>query len=153
MTTSRITIIIFTSIFFCSCFGNSSKNTNNSYSFWEGSFAPGTYSASWTTCYVPEVGKVNERFTIYINEDQSFEIKQRSATSYSTDTKVYYGKIEKRVETYDGQRVVWYDLVGKTHDRWGDAWTILPNLEFSEGSTFTWQDHHPNLKCYLKRAE
>lgn len=126
---------------FSSCVSNSSAQEEEP--FWEGRVRPGTYTGN----YNEDNGLCYNRYqlTLTIYEDETVKIKEvlkSSCGSGAPEIRVCYGSLDKYVETYDGQRKVWYCVNGKSDDGWlSTSFNLSTSMEYSRGTRYTYQDY------------
>lgn len=121
-----------------SCVGGSSSSQDES--FWEGQVRPGTYSSycyGWSHNPRRYEERTDVTFTIYDNKD--IKIK------YGTD--VFYGTLHKYVETYDGERKVWYGAHAKQEGTtMVTDFNLSTELLYSPGDAGTYQEFSSRIK-------
>ena len=117
-----------------------SKDYSQDESFWEGQVRPGTYSSycyGWSHNPRRYEERTDVTFTIYDNKD--IKIK------YGTD--VFYGTLHKYVETYDGERKVWYGAHAKQEGTtMVTDFNLSTELLYSPGDAGTYQEFSSRIK-------
>ena len=128
----QVLLAIAATLFLSSCFGGSSSS--NDASFWEGKVRPGTYSSycyGWRHDPDRYARRTDVTFTIYDNKD--IKIKDSNG--------VFYGTLHKYVETYNGERKVWY---GAQANHEGTTvvtdFNLSTDLLYSPGDAETYQE-------------
>ena len=120
--------------------------------FWEGKVQPGTYSGNYDengVCY----NQYN--LTLEIYDDKEIKLKevcQSSCGDGTPKTKIFYGRIRKRTETYNGERKVWYSVIASQEaGDWQTSFNLSTNMEYSPGERSTYQDYSmQRIKCTLR---
>lgn len=141
----QVALVIIATGLFVSCVGNGSSSQQQQQqqkeSFWEGQVQPGTYKGSWTE---PNAGgKSYEYGTLTIYEDETVKYKVRSKYPGGREgIEVSTGYIEKHVETYNGERKVWYGIETEPEpgSRYSQSLNLTPTLQFSPGNCRTYQE-------------
>ncbi len=111
--------------------------------FWEGQVQPGTYKGSWTEPNAGGTSYVEGTLTIY--DDQTVKYKRREKLPWGEEwIEVSTGNIEKHVETYDGERKVWYgvDTDPEPGSSISMSMNISTSLEFSGANCRTYQEYN-----------
>lgn len=139
-------LLIFAAICLCaSCTNGGSSSQSQQESFWEGKVRPGTYSGT----YVEDLGfnRLNYKITVTIEENQDVEIREVC----NSETKVFYGTLHKYVETYDGERKVWYGAkANQDGGSWETRFNLSTSLEYSTADCTTYQEYSNSRKeCTL----
>lgn len=124
--------------FFISCSGastSSSQSQPKADSFWEGQVKPGVYTGSWRRKLpIEEYNDVECTLTIYDDHSVKYREKEQQLWGHrKTFIQVFTGTIYKHVETYNGERKVWYGIETKTET--GSDFrerNLSTSLEFSE---------------------
>ncbi len=136
--------------FFVSCSGTTttSQPKQQEEPFWEGQVKPGVYTGSW----YDNLFDRKDEWTLTIYDDETVKLKEVSNTGYHTYIEVSTGYIYKYVETYNGERKVWYGI--DTHPEPGStmaqSMNISTSLEFSPGNWETYQDFNDRRGYYGK---
>ena len=143
----KVLLVITATCFFASCTSgtSSSEPQRQEEPFWEGQVQPGIYTGHWR---VPSAGGQNEidaTLTIYDDRTVKYKTKEHILWGdYHTSIEVSTGYIYKYVETYDGERKVWYGI--DTHpepgSRLAQSMNISPSLEFGGGNCRTYQEYY-----------
>ncbi|HAE25140.1 MAG TPA: hypothetical protein DCG33_07345 [Prevotellaceae bacterium] len=139
--------------FFVSCSGTTSSQSEEE-PFWEGQVQPGVYTGSWR--YSIDVGTYNKvECTLTIYDDETVKYKEKTQIlwgDYNTDIEVSTGYIYKRVETYDGERKVWYSIETRPEpgSRYRHNVELSTSLEFSGGGNRTYQGFNARRGEYGK---
>jgi len=136
-------------LFVCYACGISTKEKE---SFWEGSVRPGSFSGSYEEYFAPCHNYYNLMLTI--NEDHSVEFRETGKSNCGSggpNTKIYYGRISKHEETYNGERKVWYGVTARQDGgEWETRFNLSTSLEYSGGDSQTYQNYScKNIKCKL----
>lgn len=152
---SQVLLVIASTCLLVSCTSGttSSQSQQKEESFWEGQVKPGTYTGSWKD-YIDN-GIYNQvECTLKIYDDKTVKYKEITNTSSRTFIEVSTGTICKHVETYDGERKVWYGI--NTHPEPGSRYArhmnLSTSLEFSPGDCETYQEFNSRRgkQGYLK---
>jgi len=143
-------VVVCLLVSFTGC-GNTSSQTQQE-PFWEGRVRPGTYTGNYNEdngmCY----NRYQITITIYEDETAKFkEVLNSSCGSGAPKIRVCYGALDKYVETYNGQRKVWYSVIGKSDDGWeSTSFNLSTSMEYSPGQRSTYQDYMARPKlCTL----
>ena len=147
----QVLLAVAATCFLSSCIGGSSSSQDES--FWEGRVQPGTYYGN----YVEDNGLCVNRYslTLEIYDDRDIKLKEvcRSSCGDGTPkTKIFYGRICKHTETYDGVKKVWYgvDDAKQEGGSWVTSFNLSTNMEYSHADENTYQNYSMRRKeCTL----
>lgn len=145
----QVLLAIATTCLFVSCVEGGSSSQQQKESFWEGQVQPGTYKGSWTE---PNAGGTSyEDGTLTIYDDQTVKYKVKSKFPWGKESiEVSTGYIEKHVETYDGERKVWYGIETKPEpgSTYSHSLNLSSTLQFSPGNCGTYQEYSFRIGKY-----
>ena len=136
---------------FASCTSGSSSTQQEV--FWEGQVKPGIYKGHWR---VPSAGGQNAvEGTLTIYDDETVKYKEKEQIlwgDYHTFIEVSTGTICKHVETYNGERKVWYGINTDPEpgSRYARSMNLSTSLEFSPGDCGTYQEYNSRRGEYGK---
>lgn len=140
----QVMLTFMATCFFVSCTsGNSSSSQSQPQeeTIWEGLVQPGTYSGD----YVEDNGCCINRYsvTLTIYDDEEIKLKEvcrSSCGSGAPQTKIFYGYIHRYIETYDGERKVWYGVVANQEGgNWQTRFNLSTSLDYSPADCDTYQ--------------
>lgn len=150
----QMLLVFVTTCFMTSCSSGTTSSQSEEEPFWEGQVQPGVYTGSWR--YSIDVGTYNKvECTLTIYDDETVKYKEKTQIlwgDYNTDIEVSTGYIYKRVETYDGERKVWYSIETRPEpgSRYRQNVELSTSLEFSGGGNRTYQGFNARRGEYGK---